>query len=40
MPLKKTGKLYEIKDYYVNGNLYMEGLSSNPNKDYFTGNII
>lgn len=34
LPLKKVGDLYQIKDYYINGNLQMEGMVTNPKNVY------
>ncbi len=40
MPLKKVGDLYQIKDYYINGNLQMEGFCTDPKKDIYHGKAI
>jgi len=40
MPLKKVGNLYQIKDYYINGNLQMEGFCTHPTKDIYHGKAI
>jgi antitoxin component YwqK of YwqJK toxin-antitoxin module len=39
MPLKKVGDLYQIKDYYINGNLQMEGFWSNLKNETFEGKV-
>ncbi len=40
MPLKKVGDMYQIKDYYINGNLQMEGLITHPAKEIYHGKAI
>jgi len=41
MPLKKVGNLYQIKDYYSNGNVQMEGFITNPENAYtYEGKVI
>lgn len=38
-PLEKKGNLFLLKDYYIDGNLQMEGLSSNANKSVYEGKV-
>jgi antitoxin component YwqK of YwqJK toxin-antitoxin module len=40
MPLKKVGDLYQVKDYYTNGQLQMEGFCTHPTKDIYHGKAI
>jgi len=40
LPLKKTGNLYQVKDYYINGNLQMEGNWSNFQDEILQGKVI
>jgi len=39
LPLKKVGDLYEVKDYYINGNLQMEGYYTNTKDEKLEGTI-
>ncbi|KAA5821398.1 hypothetical protein FPF71_16090 [Algibacter amylolyticus] len=39
IPIKKVGDLFEIKDYYTNGNLQMEGYYSNLEDKTFHGEV-
>jgi len=39
VPLEKKGDLYKVKDYYINGNLQMQGYWSNLEKETLHGKI-
>lgn len=36
-PVQKLGKLYKVKDFFINGQLQMEGFSKNAEKDIWEG---
>lgn len=36
-PIRKVGRLYNVKDYYVNGQIQMEGFSKSAEKDVWQG---
>ncbi|GEM_PF-6173907 len=40
IPLKKTGNLYQVKDYYITGSLQMEGYYSNIEKEELEGKVV
>ncbi|WP_324028199.1 hypothetical protein QSV08_09790 [Maribacter sp. BPC-D8] len=39
VPLEKEGNLFKVKDYYINGNLQMQGYWSNLEKETLHGNV-